>query len=70
LLRSGLSRVRLSERGSDDVIAKPFAYPELRARVEVVLRRAAPRHTGAVLTAGPGLLPGRESELTRSGEPR
>ncbi len=26
-------RVRLLQRGSDDVIAKPFSYPELRARV-------------------------------------
>jgi DNA-binding response OmpR family regulator len=46
-------RVRLLERGSDDVIAKPFSYPELRARVDAVLRRTAPRRPGTVITAGP-----------------
>jgi CheY-like chemotaxis protein len=44
-----LHRVRLLERGGDDVILKPFSYPELRARVTAVLRRTAPRqrHPGA-----------------------
>ena len=46
-------RVRLLERGSDDVIAKPFSYPELRARVQAVLRRMTPREPGAIVTAGP-----------------
>ena len=46
-------RVRLLERGSDDVIAKPFSYPELRARVEAVLRRMTPREPGAIVSAGP-----------------
>ena len=35
-----LARVRLYDRGSDDVIAKPFSYPELRARVRALLRRS------------------------------
>jgi DNA-binding response OmpR family regulator len=35
-----IHRVRVLERGGDDVIAKPFSYPELRARVAAVLRRA------------------------------
>src|SRR3954447_7201024 len=35
-----LTRVRYFERGGDDVIAKPFSYPELRARVRALLRRA------------------------------
>src|SRR4051794_7477375 len=35
-----LARVRYFDRGSDDVIAKPFSYPELRARIGAVLRRA------------------------------
>jgi DNA-binding response OmpR family regulator len=34
-----LARVRALERGADDVIAKPFSYPELRARLGAVLRR-------------------------------
>jgi DNA-binding response OmpR family regulator len=35
-----LQRIRMLERGGDDIIAKPFSYPELRARVAAVLRRA------------------------------
>jgi DNA-binding response OmpR family regulator len=48
-----IDRVRLLERGGDDVIAKPFSYPELRARIAAVLRRTAPRQPQPVLTAGP-----------------
>jgi DNA-binding response OmpR family regulator len=33
-------RVRVLDRGGDDVVAKPFSYPELRARVAALLRRA------------------------------
>lgn len=35
-----LARLRYWERGSDDVVAKPLSYPELRARIRVLLRRA------------------------------
>jgi len=35
-----IHRNRVLERGGDDIIAKPFSYPELRARVAAVLRRA------------------------------
>jgi len=48
-----LHRVRLLDRGGDDVIAKPLSYPELRARIAAVLRRTAPRQPQPVLTAGP-----------------
>jgi DNA-binding response OmpR family regulator len=48
-----LHRVRLLERGGDDVIVKPFSYPELRARIAAVLRRTAPRQPRPVLSAGP-----------------
>jgi DNA-binding response OmpR family regulator len=41
--RSDLDRVRGFERGADDYLAKPFAYPELRARVAAVLRRTQRR---------------------------
>jgi DNA-binding response OmpR family regulator len=34
-----LARVRALERGADDVLGKPFSYPELRARIQAVLRR-------------------------------
>jgi DNA-binding response OmpR family regulator len=35
-----VARVRAFERGADDVIVKPFHYPELRSRVAAVLRRS------------------------------
>jgi DNA-binding response OmpR family regulator len=57
-------RVRLLERGSDDVIAKPFSYPELRARVQAVLRRIAPRQSSAVITAGPLRIDRRRRAVT------
>ena len=48
-----LECVRLLERGADDVIAKPFSYPELRARIAAVLRRTQPRQAPPVTIAGP-----------------
>jgi DNA-binding response OmpR family regulator len=34
-------RVRGLETGADDLVVKPFSYPELRARIGAVLRRGA-----------------------------
>jgi len=45
-------RVRLLDRGGDDVVLKPFSYPELRARFAAVLHRTAPRQPPPVLGAG------------------
>ena len=36
-----LMRVRVLDRGGDDVVAKPFSYPELRGRIRALLRRAS-----------------------------
>jgi len=36
---SELDRLRGFDRGCDDYVAKPFSYPELRARVSALLRR-------------------------------
>ncbi len=49
-----VARVRGFERGADDFVAKPFCYPELRGRIEAVLRRSDGRralgrvHVGAL----------------------
>jgi DNA-binding response OmpR family regulator len=47
-----LHRTRLFERGADDVLGKPYSYPELRARLGALLRRAHARQTPRVLCAG------------------
>ena len=47
-----LARVRLYDRGSDDVIAKPLSYPELRARMRALLRRAEGRRRAPVIPVG------------------
>ena len=46
-----LARVRLYDRGGD-VIDKPVSYPELRARVRSLLRRAEGRRRAPVVTVG------------------
>ena len=38
-----LDRVRGFERGADDFVSKPCAYPELRLRIGAVLRRTRAR---------------------------
>jgi len=40
---SEVERLRGFRRGADDYLVKPFSYPELLARMQAVLRRAAAR---------------------------
>ena len=47
-----LARVRYLERGSDDVLAKPYSYTELRARVRALLRRTQRTVNGRVIRIG------------------
>jgi DNA-binding response OmpR family regulator len=47
-----LHRTRLLERGADDVLTKPYFYPELRARLGAMLRRAHARQKPDVMRAG------------------
>jgi DNA-binding response OmpR family regulator len=47
------ARVRYLDRGSDDVIETPFSYPELRARLRALLRRAYERRTPRPVAVGP-----------------
>ena len=48
-----VQRIRVLERGGDDVVRKPFAYPELRARIAAVLRRSQVRRSARIMRAGP-----------------
>jgi DNA-binding response OmpR family regulator len=47
-----LHRIRVLDRGGDDVLAKPYSYPELRARLASLLRRARASHAPRVLRVG------------------
>ncbi len=47
-----IHRIRVLERGGDDVIAKPFSYAELRARAAAVLRRSERQHHPRTLRVG------------------
>jgi DNA-binding response OmpR family regulator len=47
-----LHRIRVLDRGGDDVLAKPYSYPELRARITALLRRARARRAPRVLRVG------------------
>lgn len=47
-----LHRIRVLDRGGDDVLAKPYSYPELRARVAALLRRARASHAPRLLRVG------------------
>ena len=47
-----LHRIRVLDRGGDDVLAKPYSYPELRARLAALLRRARASHTPRLLCVG------------------
>ena len=59
-----LQRIRLLERGGDDVVGKPFAYPELRARIGAVLRRSQTVRRGKrILRAGPVVIDVRAREV-------
>jgi DNA-binding response OmpR family regulator len=57
-----VERVRALDRGADDVVARPFAYEELLARIRAILRRAGP---GAeLLTAGDLVVDRRTRRVT------
>lgn len=48
-----LDRLRGFERGCDDYVVKPFAYPELRARIGALLRRSRHRPGSGRIRVGP-----------------
>ena len=65
---SGINdRVEGLSRGADDYLSKPFAFPELVARVRALARRATPA-APPVLRAGELELDPAKRTVTRSGE--
>jgi DNA-binding response OmpR family regulator len=64
-----LQRIRVLERGGDDIVRKPFAYPELRARIAAVLRRSERRQNTRILRAGPIVIDVRSREVRVSARP-
>ena len=47
-----LSRVRVFEHDGDDVVTKPFSYPELRGRIRALLRRTASQQHRRIVRVG------------------
>ena len=65
-----LDRVRGFDRGADDYVVKPFSYPELRRRLEALLRRTRrPRAQRAAAGRRAGDRPG-EPRRARGGRAR
>ena len=47
-----LARVRVFEHDGDDVVTKPFSYPELRGRIRALLRRTRNQQNRRVIRIG------------------
>ncbi len=60
-------RVRGLRGGGDDYLTKPFAFPELLARIEALLRRSALREEAVELVAGDLKLDLRSRKVQRGG---
>lgn len=63
-----LQRIRMLERGGDDVVKKPFAYPELRARIAAVLRRSQTARRDARIVRAGAVIIDLRSRAVRVGE--
>ena len=60
-------RIRGLTTGADDYIVKPFSVPELIARVNALLRRAAPEKVGDVLSFGELTVDRERRRVSRAG---
>src|SRR3978361_1975571 len=60
-------RVRGLATGADDYIVKPFSGPELLARVNALLRRAAPERVPDVLSFGDITIDREKKRVSRGG---
>lgn len=67
--RSLDERVEGLQRGGDDYLTKPFAFPELLARVQALLRRAGGRPESARLVVGDLSLDRLRRVVERQGRP-
>ena len=60
-------RVRGLATGADDYVVKPFSVPELLARVNALLRRAAPERVADVLSFGDIAIDREKKRVSRAG---
>lgn len=56
------------DHGADDYMSKPFSPRELTARIRALLRRRAPEHSQATMTAGPVALDPAACTVSLNGE--
>jgi len=64
-----LERVRVFDRGGDDVVSKPFSYPELRGRIRALLRRTYNPHVTPVTRIGALTIDRRARAVSVAGHP-
>ena len=62
-------RVKGLRAGGDDYLSKPFAYSELSARLESLLRRRSPKTAVTTLTCGDLVMDLLSRRVTRAGQP-
>jgi len=67
--RSVDDRVRGLQAGGDDYLTKPFAFAELLARVQALVRRATRTPDATTLTVGDLVLDLLSRKVTRAGQP-
>ena len=63
-----LDRLRGFDRGCDDYVCKPFSYPELRARLDALLRRAQRRAGSGRMRVGSVTVDPASREVTVRGD--